>query len=176
MKKNFHKKRFAGGLSLIEILVVVTIFAILGVIVSSSLMLTLRGAKKSESLIKVRENLNYSLAVIERNLRSAETISDCTNSDTKKITYLDQNKISTSFFCVNTGAANSYIASGSAIPTSVKLTSDSIKIVSCSFTCAHPDLSNPPSITIDLTVQDASGTGIESSVVSAKSQIYLRNY
>lgn len=176
MKKNFHKKRFAGGLSLIEILVVVTIFAILGVIVSSSLMLTLRGAKKSESLIKVRENLNYSLAVIERNLRSAETISDCTNSDTKKITYLDQNKVSTSFFCVNTGAANSYIASGSAIPTSVKLTSDSIKIVSCSFTCAHPDLSNPPSITIDLKVQDASGTGIEGSIVSAKSQIYLRNY
>jgi len=171
MKKNFHRERFTEGLSLIEILVVVTIFAILGIIVSSSLMLTLRGAKKSESLMKVRENLNYSLAVIERNIRGASTILDCTNSDTKKITYLDQNKTSTSFFCVNTGAAGSYIASGSA-----RLTSDSIKIVSCSFTCAHPDLSNPPSITIDLTVQDASGTGIESSVVSAKSQIYLRNY
>ncbi len=171
MKKNFHRERFTGGLSLIEILVVVTIFAILGVIVSSSLMLTLRGAKKTESLMKVRENLNYSLAVIERNIRSAGMITDCTNSDTKKIAYLDQNKTSTSFSCVNTGGTDSYIASGSA-----RLTSDSIKIVSCSFTCAHPDLSNPPSITIDLTVQDAVGTGTENSIVSAKSQIYLRNY
>jgi len=159
------------GLSLIEILVVVTIFAILGVVISTSLILTIQGTKKSESLIKVRENLNYSLAVMERNIRSASSIVDCTtNEDPHIINYLDQKGNSGSFSCVNTGSTNSYIASGSA-----RLTADTIKITSCSLTCTQPDLLKPPLVTIDLVVHDASGSGSQSSSVTTQSQVYLRN-
>ena len=67
------------GMSLLEILVVVAIFSILGVIVTRSVLLTLRGSKKSESQVKVRENVNYALAVIERQLRNADSIVTCPN-------------------------------------------------------------------------------------------------
>jgi len=165
------KKNLENGLSLIEILVVVTIFAVLGVIISSSLILTIQGTKKSESLIKVRENINYSLAVIERNLRNASVIVDCPNTDTSKITYMDQYGISSSFSCMNVGAAtDSYIASGSA-----RLTSNSIKVIQCSFVCTRADLSNPPSVKVNLTVQDTTYSGSQGSNVTTESKIYLRN-
>lgn len=163
------KKEIESGISLIEILVVVTVFAVLGVMVSSSLVLTIQGTKKSESLIRVRENLNYSLAVVERNIRNANEILECPNSDTSKITYLDKNGVSASFSCVGVGQPDSYIASGSA-----RLTSNTIKITSCTFTCTQ-DLSNPPSVTVNVAIQDASATGVQSSSVTAESKIYLRN-
>lgn len=164
------KKEIESGISLIEILVVVTVFAVLGVMVSSSLVLTIQGTKKSESLIRVRENLNYSLAVVERNIRNANEILECSKSDTSKITYLDKNGVSASFSCVGVGQPDSYIASGSA-----RLTSNTIKITSCTFTCTQADLSNPPSVTVNVAVQDASATGVQSSSVTAESKIYLRN-
>jgi prepilin-type N-terminal cleavage/methylation domain-containing protein len=165
------KKRNLKGLSLIEILIVVTIFAILGVMISESLILTIQGTKKSESLVRVRENVNYSLSVIERNIRNASSIVDCTtNTDASIIYYLDQTGSASSFSCVNSGNDNSYIASGSS-----RLTSDSIKIDSCVFTCSQPSSSNPPLVTVDLTVHDISSSGIQSSSVSTQYQIYLRN-
>ncbi len=171
MKEPYLSKQNTAGISLIEILVVITIFAVLGVIVSSSLILTIQGTKKSEALIRVRENVNYSLGVIERNIRNASSIVDCTNADTTKITYLNQNGVVSSFSCINAGGANSYIASGSA-----RLTSDAISIVNCSFTCsASVDLSNPPLVTIDILARDAVSSGVQSSSVSAQTKIYLRN-
>lgn len=165
--KNKHNN---DGLSLVEILVAITIFAILGMIISSSLILTIQGTKKSEAIIRVRENINYSLSVIERNLRNANGIADCTNTDTSKITYYDQNGYLSSFSCINTGRTNSYIASGSS-----KLTSSSIAIDGCSFTCSSASSSAIPVVVVDVTVKDASLSGSQASQVTAESRIYLRN-
>ncbi|MFH1971121.1 MAG: type II secretion system protein, partial [Patescibacteria group bacterium] len=76
MKKNTKK-----GLSLIEILVTVTVFTILGVLVTSSVFLTLRSTNKSNSTIKIRDNVNYFLSTIQRQLRGAQAIVNCPNSD-----------------------------------------------------------------------------------------------
>jgi type II secretory pathway pseudopilin PulG len=159
------------GISLIEILVVITIFAVLGIVVTSSVILTLQGTKKSESVIKIRENLNYSLSVIERNLRNANSIPECLGTPSSAITYLDQYGNSSSFSCINVGANDSVVASGSSW-----LTSNSVKVTDCSFTCTPSDSNTPSVVTIDLTLQDASASGIQSAKVSASTQIYLRNY
>jgi prepilin-type N-terminal cleavage/methylation domain-containing protein len=166
-----NTNKHASGFSLIEILVVITIFAVLGIIVTSSVVLTLQGTRKSESLIKVRENLNYSLAVIERNIRNANSIPVCPEASTTAINYLDQYGNPASFSCANTGLEDSYIASGSS-----RLTSNAIKLVSCSFVCIPSDSSTPPLVTIDLTVEDASASGTQNAEVTASTQIYLRNY
>lgn len=168
MKKMSSVKINEEGLSLIEILVVITIFAVLGVVIASSIVLTIQGTKKSESLIRVRENLNYSMTVMERNIRNANSIYDCT--DPTRITYVDQQGVTTSFSCVNTGAKDSYIASGSS-----RLTPDSVKIMSCGFSCDRPDPSKPPLVKINIAVQNASGSGVQSSNVTMETQIYLRN-
>lgn len=162
----------SSGMSLLEILVVVSIFAVLGILVTRSVLLTLGGGKKSESLIKIRENLNYSIAVIERQLRNADSITDCSNTDPYSISYKDQNGIDSSFSCINVGisGATGYVASGSA-----KLSADTVSITDCSFVCASAS-GTPSSITINLEGIDASTKGVENTVVTAKTQIFLRNY
>ena len=157
-------------MSLLEVLVVITIFAVLGLLVTQSIILTIQGSKKSESVIRARENLDYSLSTIERQIRNANSVTPCPNTDTTVINYLDQDGTASSFSCVNTGSNGSYIASGSA-----HLTGDAVKITACSFNCIPGTEANPSYITIDLTVKEASVSGIQSNV-SASTQIYLRNY
>jgi len=159
------------GMSLLEVLVVITIFAVLGVLVTQSVVLTLQGSQKSESIVRVRENLNYSLNIIERQIRNANTITTCPNPDTSTIDYLDQGGRPSSFSCENTGLDGSFIASGSS-----RLTSDSVKIVDCSFTCTLGVENNPSLVKVELTVKDASSSGKRGANVSASTQIYLRNY
>ena len=160
-----------------EILIVITIFAVLGMIVTRSVILTLQGSQKSESMVSARENLDYSLGVIERQIRNANSIpnSSCTGVGSTSISYIDQNGSSSYFSCVNTGSVGSYIASESA-SVLTKLTNSNIKINSCSFTCIPSIGSNPPQVDIDITVQNTDASGVLGSAVSASTQIYLRNY
>jgi len=159
------------GMSLIEILVVVSIFAILAIITTRSVLLTLQGSKKSESLVKVRENLGYSMGVVERQIRNANAIAECPNSDANVVNYTDQNGNPASFSCVNVGSTNAYVASGSA-----RLTSTEITVTSCSFVCTPGTSANPPLVSVTLEAKDAAAVGIQNSSVSTTTQIYLRNY
>ena len=159
-----------SGVSFIEILVVIAIFAILGVLVARITLVTLRGSNKSDSLIKVRENLDFSLAVMERGIRNAEAVIPCPNPDTTVLNYSDSEGVSSSFSCVNVGATG-YVASASA-----RLTSDEIKITSCSISCTQGAGAVPPSVTISLEAADARATGVEAAQVSATTKIFLRTY
>ena len=159
------------GMSLLEILVVVAIFAILGIIVTRSIILSIGGSKKSESLVKVRENLDYSLAIIERQLRNADSITICPLPASNLISYKDLYGNTGTFSCENLGGLDPYIASGSA-----RLSSSSVKITSCSFTCTSETSTNPALVTISLEAEDAETTGIQKSKVTTSTQVYLRNY
>lgn len=168
------KTKLIKGLSLLEILVVITIFAVLGILVTQSVLLTVRGSKKSESLVTVRENLNYAMGIVERQIRNADSI-DCTNSTATELKYSDQDGNNSSFWCIGIGNENSYVASGSAGLTS-RLTGDTIKVNRCSFTCNSGDSVNPGHVDIDIEAQLINSTGIEKSIVSFTDKIYLRNY
>jgi hypothetical protein len=163
------KSQIDLGISLLEILVVVSIFAVLGILITRSVLLTLSGGRKSESLIRVRENLNYSVGIIERQLRNANAVISCPVSSVSIISYTDINGNAATFSCVNIGTAG-YVASGSA-----RLTSDTISVTNCSFTCATGS-GTPSSVTIDLEGKDASASGVENTTVTTKTQVFLRNY
>ncbi len=156
------------GLSLIEILIVVTIFAILGILTTRAVFLTLQGSKKSESLVKVRENLDYSVGVMERNLRNANSLIDCPPGGTV-VNYADQNGNPASFSCIL--GVDSYVASGSA-----RLTSSVVGITSCSFSCTPATNTNPASVIINIEAQDTTATGIQNSTVSTSTKVSLRDY
>ena len=166
MKKNNYQK----GISLLEILVVIAVFSILGILTSRAVLMTIRGTKKSDSLIKVRGNLDYSMAVIERQLRNASSVSPCPNTNPLILDYLDGEGTATSFSCQNVGTEG-YIASGSA-----RLTSNEIKVTACSFTCNQLSPGLPPAISINLVGEDVSSSGIEGAKVTINSQILLRTY
>jgi prepilin-type N-terminal cleavage/methylation domain-containing protein len=165
------------GMSLLEILVVVAIFAVLGILVTRSVILTLQGVKKTESLVRARENLDYPLGIIERQLRNASAVPQCPNADSHVINYLDQNGSPASFSCINPGGNDSSIASSSGTPVVyANLTTNTVNVVTCSFICTPSTNATPPVVVISLGVQDALATGIQGSIVTADTQISLRNY
>ena len=156
------------GFTLIETLVVVVIFATIGILSTRAIMLSVQGSKKGSSSVNVRENLNYSISVIERLLRNANRVSSCTSST---ITYLDENDVSASFSCVTPGNGG-YIASGSAL---LRLTSAEVAVTSCVISCDLVGV--PPSVTIDVTAGDVDTASIkEGTQISIFSNILLRTY
>jgi prepilin-type N-terminal cleavage/methylation domain-containing protein len=158
------------GVSFIEILVVIAIFAILGVLVARITVVTLRSSNKSDSLVKVRENMDFSLAVMERGLRNATAVVPCPNPDTTVLNYVDSEGVSSSYSCVNVGPAG-YVASGSA-----RLTTDEIKIISCSISCSQGSAGTNPEVTISLEAADVRAVGIEGARATATTKIFLRTY
>jgi len=163
-----HKKNIKG-LSLIEILIVITIFAVIGLLSTRSVFLTLRSAKKSDSMIRVRENVNYSFSVIERQLRNAESIT-CPNPSFNRLDYISLEGTATSFACATSGQ-DKYVASGSG-----RLTSSDITVTNCSFTCTQADINNPPYVNIIVEAEDNISQSEEKGRVSIQTQIVLRNY
>lgn len=163
------------GFSLIEVMVVLTIFSILAVISTQAILTTLTATGKAQSATRIRNDIDYTLSSIERNLHKATAVSVCPVSDSNKLEYVDDFGNSTSFTCVNVGEeeADSYVASGSAL---IRLTSQSTKITSCSFSCEPSSANIPASVTVNLSATDARKTGIEAASISTSTQILLRNY
>lgn len=170
MKKFEKGFKFKQGFSLIEMLVVISIFAVIGVLVTRAVTLTLRGSKKSDSLVRVRENVNYSLAVIERQIRNSESIASCTGVTLDTLSYTSLEGISASFSCITPGTSG-YIASGSA-----RLTSADISITRCLFTCTQQDANNPAVVRVSIDAEDATSTSTEKGSVSTDMEIVTRNY
>lgn len=157
-------------MSLLEILVVVAIFAILGVIVTRSVILTLKGSKKSESTLKVRENLNYAIGVIERQLRNSSSISECPNTDPTRVDYVDERGIATSFSC-SLVSGEGFVASGSA-----QLTSSEVDVTSCNFYCDIGTSTNTKSVDVTLTAKEANTSGTQDSIITVSTKVFLRTY
>jgi len=162
------KTKTNSGLSLIEILIVITIFAVIGILSTRSVFLTLRGAKKSDSLVRVRENVNNALSVIERQIRNSEKVT-CPSTGTT-LSYVSLEGTSTNFTCQSVGV-DGYISSGSA-----RLTSSDISITSCSITCSQSTLNVPPLVTIAITAEDKTSTSVEKGSITTETQIVGRNY
>lgn len=162
------KKKNTSGLSLVEILIVVTIFAVIGLLSTRSIFLTIRGAKKSDSLVRVRENVNYSLSVIERQIRNSESVT-CPNASSTALNYVSSEGTDSSFSCVTSGS-DKYVASGSA-----RLTSADISVTSCSFTCTV-NTNAPASVKVMIEAVDTESTSVEKGSVSVQTEIVVRNY
>ncbi len=162
--KNIH------GFSLVEILVVLSVFAILGIVVSQSLLLILRGARKSDTSSKVRQSLDFAINSMERQIHNATNLTPCPNTDTTTITVVDQDRQTYSLSCSSIGPTG-FVASASS-----RLTSTDISVTACSFTCTPATASVPPFIKIDITAQDSQAVGPENTKITDSRTIYLRSY
>ncbi|HCR35776.1 hypothetical protein A2130_00635 [Candidatus Woesebacteria bacterium GWC2_33_12] len=153
------------GFSLIEILVVISIFAVIGILTTRSIFLTIRGAKKSDSLVRVRENVNYAMGVMERQIRNAQSI-DCVSSTASIIYYTALEGVDSTISCVD-----DYIASGSG-----RLTSSDIVVTNCSLSCIQTDINSPISVRISIAAEDTVSTSVEKGSVTSETEIIARNY
>jgi prepilin-type N-terminal cleavage/methylation domain-containing protein len=161
------KVKYQQGFSLVEMLVVIFIFSILAIITTQAIATSLRSSQKSESIGKVRENVDFSISTMERLLRNAQNAT-CSGSS---MTYVDGNNQPGSFSCMGSPA---YIASGSA---NVRITGTDI-VVNCaetSFVCPPPS-GAPQSITITVSATTAGVTGPEAASVKSSTKMLLRTY
>ena len=161
------KRKNFKGVSLIELLVVIGIFSIIAILSARGVLLSLRGSRKSESLGKVRENMDFSLAVIERNLRNADSVS-CPSST--RVDYTDKEASPVYFSCENVGVGG-YVSSASA-----RLTSSEVDVTACQIVCDLGDGSLPPSVTISVEGTESSSSGVEAAKVTLSTKVFLRTY
>ena len=157
------------GVSLLELLVVITIFAALALISTRGIFLTLRGSRKSDALSMVRGNLDFSMAIMERQLRNAESVNCALPT---QVLYEDKNGESTFFSCEDIGGAND----GNVSSNSARLTSSKVDVTDCEFICDPGTAKVPPSVSISITAQDAVATGVEGANVTLNTKIFLRTY
>ena len=85
-KNNINKNQ--QGFTLIELLVVVAIMAVIAGITSDLFVSILKGANKANVMNEIKQNGNYVLDVMERNIRNAKTI---TKIDDRTIVLQDNN-------------------------------------------------------------------------------------
>jgi prepilin-type N-terminal cleavage/methylation domain-containing protein len=169
-----HEPYQISGYSLIEMLIVVSIFVVLAILATQSLMLTFRASRKSEAMINTQRELRYALAVIERGLYNADSIeSNCDGLWMSSIQYVDEYYFSTSFSC-ETDLTNGrgYMASNSAQLTSTQ----KINITTCQFKCIAITEDEPTRVDINLTAVDVNTSGAEGSEMSVSNSILLRSY
>lgn len=154
-----------NGFSLIEILVALTLISIISVIVTQAVLSSVRGAKRSDSDTKIRQNISYAVTIMERQLRNSKSVT-C-SPDNTSITVTDLREQTYNFFRDQTG----FIASGSA---NVRLTNSDIDVTVLTFSCVAPVGNTPSSIIINITAFDRNAQGAERSSITTSHQINLR--
>jgi|GEM_PF-2483250 len=170
MKKN--------GFSLIEILVVIAIFALIIAVVSSAITSSMVGIRKSDNTVSVRENMSLALGLVERKLRSARGVTACTET---AIDFISENNRLFRVFCNPSQVCDSTTSTSISI-TEDGLTSrltnlDTICITACEFICTPPPSPGPTkSVKIFLEGSDKETTGAENSRVRLETTVSLRAY
>jgi hypothetical protein len=147
-----------------------------------------RSSVKTKTLTKVKENGDYALSVMERLIRdSQEVVANSDNkvceSGMKKIKFKRADGTLIEFACLEEGTANGRVASNSS-----RLTSDEVKLDSCSFGCAcpaaYPNCTSegakfyPKTITIKFTLSQLAATvrPEEEASVNFQTTVNTRNY
>src|SRR3989344_2423587 len=168
MKRNFKKM---SGYSLLELMVVFSIFGIISVLTTQTLLLTIRGAKKSDVSSNVKTNVEFAIASMERQIRNADSFNECPNTNVGRIDYTDSNGTLASYSCQDI-SGNGYIASESA-----RLTSESVNVTQCSFTCIPEKGDLPSSVTITISAKDnETASGESGSSFTTMTRIFTRSY
>jgi len=139
------------GFTLFETILVLSIFSLIGVMITGILASSIRSVKKSQNLIKVKNATSRMVDLIERQIRSGKLVS-C--PDSSKVQFTDEYGNVTSFDWDGT----SNMASGSATP--VNLNPTDVQITSAVFACT-PDVVTGRTV-VDFTVT-AQSTGVETA-------------
>jgi type II secretory pathway pseudopilin PulG len=131
------------GYSVVEILVVVGVFAVLAILATQSISLSLRSSKKSDSVVNIKQELDNAADSVTRLLQTASVIYCPEATATPSVGFRDIGGNRGDIACLDTTnwlyilGNDTRIASSSAesINYNKRLTSTRVDITSCSFTC-----------------------------------------
>lgn len=189
-------KKLQTGFTLIELLAVMIILVVVGTIITSILVSTLRSGDKSTTTNDIRQNGNYAINQMSKMITYAKSFdgvndgitwhTDCVAPPAPapplpskyysvRISSFDGGQ--TTFSCTT----DFKLASGSAsVPIDMIPPDTIIASPRCYFTCSQDNLSAPPTIGINLTLQKKPQPGFTllpeaQTVINFQTSITLRN-
>lgn len=184
IRKNITAKL---GFTLIEMIVVIGVFAAIGTIILIVMFIALRASRKSDVLINIRQNGNTAMSQMIKSIRYAKSVYDhdnpnvtltCVPSNTLTdgidiVSLLDEG--TTTYACP--AAPGGSISSNSA----ALIDNSSVQVSACSITCTQATVSDIPTIKINFTLSaltnGALNTLVENkSSVNFQSSVIPRNY
>lgn len=161
------KLQATKGLTLIEMLVVVSLVSLVGVMGTRFLFSTLRANRKSESLARIKQSGDYAIKIMAREIRNAQVVDTCGLS----MSSISLDGAATVFTCNN---VQGYIEKDGA---SLTTGGSDIALNSCSFSCDLGTGGSPDSVTISFTLQKAPVGIIEERVtMNFSTKVSLRTY
>ncbi len=166
-----------AGFTFVELLVSMMILMVVGSIILVVFFSSLRGTGRSQALITLRQNGNYALSQMTKNIRQAALIVDeasCTETKAESVTVVSPfDSAETTYRCTESG-----IASISATQTYYLVdTTDDVTISACSFTCGRHELSDVPYVQLDFTLETPESRAFSAEdPFSFSATVLLRNY
>jgi prepilin-type N-terminal cleavage/methylation domain-containing protein len=171
MKKQFAERL---GFTLVEIVVVMALFAITSVVSTQIFISILRAQLKSEVSKEVKQNGDYAFSAMEQMIRnSTNVLTACTPpapiSTTLQVVNPDGGD--TTFDC-----SSNQLASSSALTGTQYLTSNTVIVSGCTFTVVCPAAPAPKYVLASFNVSKGNGNSpLDTSVETYQSTISLRN-
>jgi len=166
-----NTKQMNAGFSLVEMLVATVIFAILAVVGTQIVTVSLRNTNKGEKVTEVRENVDYAFNVIARELRNAESV-DILASTPTSVHFFDADGVATTLDC--TGNSNGRLMIGTR-----RITGTDV-VIDCSatpiFSYVASTATTPDIVTITVTAYDAGRLGINGSGQTTSTRIIVRSF
>ena len=159
---NIQYSIFNSGFTIVELLVTISLFVVIGLFVTQTLASIFSNMEKTEVTARVRHEAEFVLNVMERHLREARS-PICSAS---AVNYEDPTGFAASFSC--TGTNPTKVASGSA-----DLTSGNVTVSSCSFTCN----TSPTRVSVSFTLSQypSSSDPRQTATTDVSTQVTLRN-
>jgi len=175
------------GFTLIELLVVIGIFAVVMVIVSQSSFTIFQNIRRTDVQMATRNELSDSVQFIERQVRNAKSITNCSGSGSSnpRLDVVDENDQTISYRCnINTRSEVGEIytigqdtRSNTGNNVHTRLTSGDIFVTSCEFVCDMGSIGVPPSVDITVKGQSKTDTSDENiDEITLSTRVQLRTY
>lgn len=190
--KEFNKLLTSSkGYTLIELLAVIIVLSAVGLVVGAIIISAFRGTTKTNVISELRQEGNNRLSELSKMVEFAQSfdgvstdgtsyITDCIEEDPdvptqyKYLKVTDFTNAQLTLSCsVDPETSNPIIASNGAS----LITSDSIAVTDCYFTCSQDYLAEPPIIGMHFDLTKIAGTGISDQSYSAsfETNIVMRN-
>ena len=159
-------KQNTQGFTLFETILVLSIFSLIGVMITTILASSIRSVKKSQNLIKVKNATSRMVDVIERQIRAGKLVI-C--PDSTKVQFTDGYGNSTYFDW--DGSSN--MASGSATP--VNLNPSDVQVTSAAFVCTPDAVTGRTVVDFSVTAKSIPSDTAESATADFVTKIIPRN-
>ncbi len=170
-------RRHSYGFSLIEMMITIVIVGIISTVLSAALFGLLHGASKADIIKEIKQNGDYTVAVMEIKIRNSLDVSTCTGVASNQLTILNSDNTQSTFQCNSTSLAIEENISG----TIRVLTNSAVAVPACdtaniAFTCTSSTTgAKAISIAFNLKEAGTNKTAAETSFQLFKTQVSLRN-